>query len=146
MDWENDFTDNQIEYTLKDRIIRLKNTDALKDYLQEDGNGSLELADFLRGEYEKRYHRELAITRHSLAIEILGHVFFDSLSLGIMRLLEQNGSSAALSVRDQLHKIESHAAVIDCGEKSEDGNRWVWDFLAPFHGLIYRYYSRLRRS
>lgn len=137
MNWEQEFRNPAITYSLSDKVIRLQNNDGLKQFLEEKGNGSLELADFLRDEYEKRFHREIAITRDSLAIEILGHAYFEKTAAAILRFLGDSENGLALSVKEQVLKLKHHADVIDCGEKSEDSNRWVWDFLAPSRGIIY---------
>lgn len=137
MNWEQAFREQDISYSLSNKVIRLKNNDGLKNFLQEKGNGSLELADFLRSEYAKRFQKEIAISRDSLAIEILGHAYFDKMFAAILRPLENSENSLALSVKEQLTNLKRHVDVIDCGEKSEDTNRWVWDFLEPYRKIIY---------
>lgn len=37
----------------------------------------------------------------------------------------------------KMEEIKAHTGIIDCGEKSVDSNRVVWDNLEPLHGIIY---------
>lgn len=40
-------------------------------------------------------------------------------------------SGIVRAVQDLAERIETSTAVLDCGERSVDGNRWVFDMLAP---------------
>lgn len=125
----------QIRYT--DRAVHVLTDENLAAYLNgECKDDARRLADYILVEYEQRFLKPLCITRDSLAVEILVHVFADRLT---KRLLEKD-SVLPESIRNVLEpvlkKIERSTSVIDCGEREVDNNRFVFDALAPCCGLI----------
>ncbi|WP_300600139.1 hypothetical protein [Niabella sp.] len=80
--------------------------------------------------YETQFHRKLEIAPDSLVVEIWGHVYVDQFADYIARLTDLN------LVKKLLHPVQKYCAVIDCGEKEHDTNRWFWDLLAPLKATI----------
>ena len=130
-------TPHHIKYALEEKIVRIQADQDLKDFLAEKGNGSETLAAYLCDAYRRKFGKELEIGQHSLAVEILGHAYLDVLLEAISVHLTDTPISLE-PVLEALKKIEAHTDVIDCGEKEVDSNRWIWDFLAPFHKILYR--------
>lgn len=118
-------------------IVRIVTDTALKEYLMQEGVGSLELAEDIRHKYRAVFHQELDISTESLAVEILIHAEVDGFMRRRHRITEGMPSGIVRAVQELAERIETSTAVIDCGERSVDGNRWIFDMLAPFHGLIF---------
>lgn len=127
----------QITVRYEDKIVRVTCDDALMDYLELPGNGSVPLAEHILKSYEGYFHKPLEISLHSLAVEILGHVYADKFGSSLSELSRHLSSEQTSHLKALADKLLERTAVIDCGERSVDGNRFVWDFLEPFHSLIY---------
>lgn len=115
----------------------------LMDYLSQPGNGSVELADYILQRYRDIFHEPLEITKMSLAVEILIHAYVDEISKStgaVQKALPEHVSKAVLNFAERIHE---RTAIIDCGEKSVDSNRFVFDGLAPFHSLIFTALKKL---
>lgn len=74
MDW--DYSFNHIGIRCTDKLVQVINDEYLVEFLNQDGVGSMELAEVMRNMYQEKIGRELQISQKSLAIELLGHVFF----------------------------------------------------------------------
>lgn len=123
-----------ISYNFTDRVAHVVNDETLKNYLDQKGNQSLELATELKSAYQNTYGKALDISTDSLAIEILGHVFVDDFSEKVGAISKKVGID---SLADFFAKVEKHTDVIDCGEKAVDDNRSVWDRLVPVKSLVF---------
>lgn len=135
---KNQTTDfGSITVSYEDKWVRITCDSCLKQYLLQKGNGSLALADYLLEEYQKRFQKPLQIKRHSLAIEILAHTYTDTFSKIILDSKARIPSQVYTQVEHVLTEIRQHTGIIDCGEKSVDTNRFLWDELEPFHTFIY---------
>lgn len=121
----------------EDKIVRITCDDALTDYLELPGNGSVPLAEHIRATYEGYFHKPLLISLHSLSVEILGHVYADKFGSCLSSLSKHLSAEQTNLLQTLAKKLLERTCVIDCGEKSVDNNRFIWDFLEPFHGLIY---------
>lgn len=133
--WNMDFHEISINYT--EKLIQIKEDDKLERYLNQDGNGSLELAEYVKKTYQKVFGKKLQITKESLSVEILIHTYINVFSKNleeIVKLLPDHQEEKLIAC---LKKIEDRAGVIDCGEKSIDSNRVIFDSLAPFRGMLY---------
>ena len=127
----------QITVRYEDKIVRVTCDDALMGYLELPGNGSVPLAEHILASYETCFQKPLEISRHSLAVGILGHAYADKFGT----CLSERSKDLSKEQTNYLHrlaeKLLERTSIIDCGEKSVDSNRFVWDFLEPFHSLIY---------
>lgn len=128
---------NDITTRMKPLSVHVRNDEHLLAYLRAPGKGALALAEYLLAQYEARYGAPLDISAHSLAIEILGHVFADQFAEAVSSLLDKVAPDADGPLSRLLEKVQERSEEIDCGEASIDSNRFVWDMLVPFHGLIY---------
>lgn len=118
-DWNQAF--HHISVKCMNKKVQIKTDQALIDFLSDPKTkGSLLLSDYVHQLYEEEIGRPLNITRDSLAIEILGHVYIASFAK-----MAETTKSAELQAAVQ--KIKNHTDVIDCGEKDIDSNRYVWD-------------------
>ena len=126
-----------ISIKCEDKIVRIKCSGQLKSYLAEPGNGSRKLADYILKYYEISLGKKLNIGLHSLAIEILAHVYAHTFCLAMEKLKGTIPSSLYSEVHQILDGLRRHAEIIDCGERDGDSNRFIWDGLEPFHTIIY---------
>lgn len=134
-EWVFDF--HHISIQFDDKIIRIKTDYHLKAFLEEPGNGSLQLADYILENYQKLHNVPLAITRDSLAIEILAHTYVDSFSVLLSAWCRSRKNQIYKKALALLEKVRFHTDIIDCGESAVDNNRFIWDALAPHHKAIY---------
>lgn len=133
--WDNRFAGIAVQYD--DRAVHVRSDETLEAYLAAPGNGSLALADHVLAAYRARFGKPLQISRHSLAIEVLAHVYAENMAEVALRLAENMPGHVLTGLQRLMERLIDHVEVIDCGEGSVDGNRFVWDALAPFHRLVY---------
>ena len=112
-----------VAYTLEPRIVRIPSDEKLTAFLKEKKKAARSLSDSILAAYRAAYGEELKSSRDSLAVEICMHCIVQKIS----RKLEKRFRKNRL-IRLALERTE----VIDCGEKCEDNNRFVWDFIAWF--------------
>ncbi len=126
-----------ISIQYNNRIVRIRTDRQLLDFLDLKGNGSLELADHIHRFYRDKWDKELEISRESLAVEILIHVYCDLVFDRIDRIVDKIGKPGRL-LKDKMAFLKRATEVIDCGERAVDSNRIVFDQLAPFRQLLFR--------
>lgn len=115
-----------IKVVLEPKIIRVYSNAALWQYLSVRPDIRFnQLADTIKADYKTEFGQGLAISNRSLIVEILVHVYCDYLGLSFNRLVKVKW------IQSLVKKLLKRAEVVDCGEKEADGNRWVWDLLAP---------------
>lgn len=134
--WER--SEQGVSVGYEEKVVRIRTDQALMDYLGLPGNGSLPLAEQILARYQELFGKPLAISAPSLAVELLIHAYIDEFAR------KQEALSAHLpgSLGEPLAKLgrslHRHTEIIDSGEESVDTNRWVFDRLAPYCGLICR--------
>ncbi|HIS46337.1 MAG TPA: hypothetical protein IAB46_02060 [Candidatus Scybalocola faecigallinarum] len=131
----NTFEDITIKYSSK--LVQITCDETLKDYLDEKGNGALKLSGYILEEYKKCQGKPLKISKDSLAIEILAHTYIDSFSQAISAADKVLPAALRGPLEKLMDNLRSHTGIIDCGETAVDNNRWIWDMLTPYKGLIY---------
>ena len=120
-----------------DRLVQITCDDTLKNYLEEPGNGALQLSIYILEEYKKRQQSELKISKDSPAIEILAHTYADTFSGVVSSIGSRLPSALSKAVLKLMEHVLAHTEIIDCGESDVDNNRWIWDGLAVFKEIIY---------
>lgn len=136
-EWNTDFYNVSILCT--DKFVRIKNDKSLVDFLNDPKTeGASLISEYAHELYEKEMGKPLKITKDSLAIEILGHVYADKFA----KVAEKLGIKQLKVVAA---KIKEHTDIIDCGERDVDSNRVVWDDLekAGLKRVIYRICGRM---
>ncbi len=111
---------SNITYSYSPKAVHITNDYNLKDYLSNSSKNSLNIADYAKSNYFLKYSEPINVTRTSMAIEIIGHVYPDKIAkylpFGLGNI------------------ITKHTSIIDIGEKSIDSNRWIWDSIAAVIG------------
>ncbi|WMJ88271.1 hypothetical protein [Anaerocolumna sp. MB42-C2] len=133
--WNKDFSNISIQY--EDSVVRIKADDMLMNFLELPSHGSYFLSQHILNTYETIFEKPLKISNHSLAIEIIAHVFVDTILENISDFSDSISHDKLKPVIDTLEHLREHTKIIDCGESSVDNNRFIWDSLVPFHTIIY---------
>lgn len=111
--------------------IHITNDDALWQLIHANPvENTYRLIDEINSAFLEKNKRDIEISRDSLAVEIWGHVYADHFADVIDNLTNLK------LIEKMVHPIQKYCAIIDCGEKGYDQNRWFWDLLAPFTGII----------
>lgn len=106
-----------IDYWVTPKVVHIKNDDLLKSYLALDyKNNTRQTVYASKNRYRLNYDSNISISDKSMSVEIIGHVFPDTVANYLP------GWLASI--------IQNHTSVIDSGEKSIDRDRWVWDSIA----------------
>ena len=84
----------------------------------------LELVNDIKRDYQEHYGHSLKISKASLMAEIWGHLVAYRISLGFKKHLK------IWPVQPLAKFAAFRSAVIDCGERKVDTNRWFWDMTA----------------
>lgn len=132
IEWNREF--NNIGLHCREHFVLVDLDDNLKSFLDEEGIGSMELADYMKKFYSESMGKELEVSQKSLAIEVLGHVYVDHMCNVINRTPIGKTSKG----QKLIEWLKLHMDIIDCGEKPYDTNRFVWDALVPFSTMIFK--------
>lgn len=136
MFWNQEY--KKISISFEDRVVRIKCDSYLMHYLKKPGNDALVLSKYILETYYDMYHKILKISLHSLAIEILIHAYLDKFCNYVQRSEVSSIEGLDYAVKQLCQSVEKRTEVIDCGEKEVDTNRFIFDGLEKFHGLIYK--------
>ena len=121
--WDRRYHD--VGVAMQPRIVRVDNDKALNRYLSGGKRkAALALADRILELYESQYGEKLKITRKSLACEIYDHYRILKLTEALSKLFGENFRP--------LRWLKHHMDVVDCGERKEDNNRFLWDIFSIF--------------
>lgn len=113
------------------QLIRINTAAELNKYLTEDIDlRTTVLANIIKNDYLLFFDKPLRISSKSIVIEIWGHAFAGYVARLIERKLPIN------LVRKLAKFVLNRSDRIDCGERTVDTNRIVWDLLASFKPLI----------
>lgn len=112
---------------MKPGLIRIVNDGALKRLVwKAPVEHTRQLVTALREQYQRWASKELEISDHSLTAEIWGHMLAERYALRLRRMINRPVTNRF--VRFLLDRM----AIIDCGERRVDNNRFIWDGIAPF--------------
>jgi hypothetical protein len=118
---------SEIKVGLEPKLVRVYSDTALWTFLKTDaGKRSELLAETIKNDYATTFGNKLEITNDSLIVEILVHVYCDYLGLRFNQIVKIK------FIQNLVNKLLERAEVVDCGERSVDSNRWVWDLLARY--------------
>ena len=134
----NDKSLDKITINYFNKLVQITCGEALKNYLEEPGNGAVELSAHILKEYKKRQKSELKISKDSLAIEILAHTYADTFSETVSSAESHLPAALSEAVLGLMKKVHAHTEIIDCGESDVDNNRWIWNGLTVFKKIIYK--------
>lgn len=123
-----------VRVVLRDRLIQISNDEGLHGLLEQDLiSRTADLVATIKADYAKVMDKQLAISDDSLVVEIWAHVYAERFTLALKQAVD-------LAIMDEVADFAvSRSEVIDCGERSKDSNRFVWDLLASFKTFIARF-------
>ncbi|MEH6308228.1 hypothetical protein RYH73_21405 [Olivibacter sp. CPCC 100613] len=112
-------------------IIRISNDIDLWHFFDHDiTQKTAWLINAIQQDHESLYGAPLKIRSNSLAVEIWGHLYFEYYLLRFARFLGIHHQS------QKLQCLLGRTAIIDCGEKNKDSNRFLWDCFALFSSIL----------
>ena len=117
------YTQDGTAYRFEHQIVRVKNDEALEKLFQGRLKASAGLAEYLRDRYREAFQEELNITAVSLAVELYLHYKAQVMLLYLQKIFKKSRL---------ISRLLRSTNVIDCGERSCDSNRFVWDILSHF--------------
>ncbi|MEP7318191.1 MAG: hypothetical protein ABI921_05610 [Panacibacter sp.] len=120
-----------IQLDLREHKVKVTNNDDLRTLLAHQTEAATDvLVAAIKQEFKKQFNRELNISSASMSVEIWGHIYTEHFATAIKYL-------AKLRLIDNIaDKVVDHCEVIDIGESGHDTNRFVWDGLSSFKGMI----------
>jgi len=131
MDKVYELEEHKIKVGLEPQLIRVYSNAELWKYLDGKANERFDLlVNTVKADYAQKFGKALVISNDSLIVEILVHVYCDYLGLSFNRIVKIKW------IQTLVKKLLKRAEVVDCGEKSVDSNRWVWDLLASSKSLF----------
>ena len=120
-----EFERQKVHIYARNIVVRFSGTEGKKD--------ALVLSEYILREYKKLYGRELKISRDSMAVEILIHVYVDKV---LKRIEAKEHAREQEGIHRKLAQIceglQVHTGIIDCGEKEVDSNRIIFDATGTF--------------
>lgn len=124
-------TGQKIRVEMLPCLIRIVNDGALKRLVwKAPDENTFQLVTRIREEYQHWAGEELAISGKSLVVEIWGHLLVERYALKMRRMINIEVSNKF--IRFLLKRM----AIIDCGARSIDHNRFFWDGMVPFKKLF----------
>ena len=124
-------TEEAVQVCFEKQALRVRNTKELSEVFRKGRKAGRKFARRLLLEYRIHEETELHIGAGSLYAELKLHAFFDRVFTAFSRFFGRLHLSPLQKLCDRLHV---HAYQIDCGEKTIDRNRLVFDLLAPLYG------------
>lgn len=133
--------DHSITVEFEKGHIRVVNDGALKRAIEADPKATVSaLINYIQEDYGSWLDESLNIPTDSFVLEIWGHVYFE------YYLLKYSGLFKFLLPFGLYRRFRKSCAVIDCGEKGKDPNRWVWDCLATLWRGMGRWLPKVNLS
>jgi len=113
------------------QLIRIASPQGLQKFLSQDIEMRSEiLVNYIKLDYLNFIGKELAVSNDSIMVEIWGHLYASYFAKSVKNLIRLK------FIRSTADLIIERSETIDCGEKEVDSNRWIWDLLANFKGII----------
>ncbi|UKT65337.1 hypothetical protein [Pedobacter mucosus] len=127
----------RIKVVLENGLIRVFSDAELWRFLNGKANVRFELlVNTVKTAYLLEFDKALSIENDSLLVEILVHVYCDYLGLRFNQVIKIKW------ITKLVNKLLIRAEIVDCGEKSLDGNRWFWDLLAGLKTFFIRIFPK----
>ena len=123
-----------LKVSLKPGLVRFVANYALQ-YATNAGWRNVErLAEKVLADYKMKFGEELRISKNSLIVEILGHIYTYKIVLGLRKFADWS----------LFRKLSHHSCKIECGETGIDNNRWIWDLISFTKPLVFLFVSKKR--
>ncbi len=121
----------QINIKLEPKLIKVYGDAELWRFLSVKADSRLIfLIQCIKNDYEIKFKMPFKVSDDSLITEIIIHVYCDYIVLRFNRFIKIKW------IQQFVIKILKRAEIVDCGEKSIDSNRWLWDYLSKFKTTI----------
>jgi len=125
------FNNSIIRVEFEPGIVRVYSDAGLWKFMETDYQARLQvLVTIIKKDYQNEYFKTLAISDQSLIVEILAHVYCDYIGLQFNLFVKFKPLNILVN------KLLKRAAIVDCGERHKDSNRWLWDLLSGQTDLL----------
>ena len=130
-----------IRVVLRDGLIQIFNDENLQGLLEQDLIArTAALVASVKADYAEKMKKPLAVSEDSLVVEIWAHVYAERFTVALKQAID-------LPLVEEMADFVIHRSeVIDCGERSKDSNRFVWDLLASFKAFLAPFLPEKRPS
>ena len=118
------------------QAVHLDTDEELKRFLRSSGRALNSIEQEIRTQFKEQYRRDIKIKGSSLRTEILMHVYADTVFLKLLRLNEKLPGPVSSRLAVPLKKLQHATEVIDIGERFNDSNRFVFDWLSMAEPLL----------
>ena len=122
--------------SLSNQAVHLDTDDELKQYLRSSGKALNHIEREVREMFRERYRRDIKIKGSSLRTEILVHVYADTVFLTLLELNEKLPGPVSSRLAAPLRRLRRATEVIDIGERYNDQNRFVFDWLSMAEPIL----------
>ena len=123
--------DKNISVRLEENRISIKSDAQLSELVTAMPEASTDaLVSAIKKEFCAQFNKEFDVADASIAVEIWGHIYAEKFANAIKAIVP------AKLVDGFADKICTSCEVINIGEKDNDGNRFIWDWLAAFKPTI----------
>lgn len=113
------------------RLIRILAPTALQQFLSQNiEQRTAVFVNSIKSDYRIAFGEELKISNNSIIIEIWAHVYAGFLAKKLKKQLPLK------LIHRVANLIINRSDIIDCGERSVDANRLLWDLLSKFMRII----------
>ena len=89
-----------------------------------------ELVSTIKKEFRAQFNKEFEVSDASIAVEIWGHVYAEKFAAAVKVI------SPVKLIDGLAERISVSCEVINIGTSDNDGNRFIWDWLAAFKSTI----------
>ncbi len=118
------------------QAVHMDTDDELKQYLRSSGKALYNIEQEIRNQFKEQYRRDIKIKGSSLRTEILMHVYADTVFMKLLRLNEKLPEAVSSRLAVKLKRLQHATEVIDIGERFNDSNRFVFDWLSMAEPLL----------
>jgi hypothetical protein len=125
-----------ISMSFDSRVIHIRNDANLSNLLSNQSAASRQVARRAKEVYKLRRSKDFNVSAESIAVEVLGHVYPQRMAQAVAKV--------APFLKDKVGRILQRTDPIDIGEWGVDGNRLVWDLLAPMAWLVFNAFDALK--
>lgn len=128
-----------VHVAMEEGLVRIDNDASLRRALVKQPEAATRLlVAGIKADHEAAFGTALAIRNDSFIVEIWGHLYFDHLLLKHRRILK------IILAFGLYNRFMRSCAVIDCGERGKDPNRWLWDRLVPLRHMMGKRLASIR--
>lgn len=141
---------DKILMSFENKVVRVRINKSFYYYVKSHDHPFSSLSVSIHRKYKEIQGKRLLITYRSLAYEIALHYYAYLFFILLKRLLIKISASILRPMINLCEYMIVHCKTIDCGERSVDNNRFVFDYLSTpkkkYFKIIHRFVHFFRRQ